>query len=762
MTTEQAGSLHVVEYPQGMNALSNRYIGPLVGNGELTMWLDEEGLMHDFGAISVFPEPRIHWAGRRLGTDQRPMVSFGFVTARPSWDWMESTHWSQRLDPKEGLVTTKHIRGRAEETTESALILDRNLFAVNKSIRHARGSASLTVTYQFSGPRTASLPEGVTITGGGSDEHGAWLDYVLDGVVEHRGRVALWSDRPCEACWESNALHIDVAMDAAGDCVTAYLAFADDRANEMFYKKSGWAGRHSTHPMLAPIISEFYQQDAPKSDPEATIADMRGWTASRGWSGVKAHQAKCWGDFFDRGWIRIPDAPAVQDMWEMGMYATRTQLTKWSIPVAIHRSYFNGQYFHDELAGAHALLSAGHADLVQRCADLRLSVAPLGMQMVDGTGIRLEQPVYEGGYLKIGAMGSSIYEVHGNGEPPQLTWNWFKYAGADPSVLERYYPIFWGTAEFFRRWMVYKGPDGRYFTGRCVDFNESIPAVVNGAATVAAAVGCMTLAARVAEMLGRDSDLVEKWREIAAGLSYEPLTNSRGLLCQYEGDEGVAFTTLRMVKGPFTNGFVKPSDPRVRATVMAALADCKMEENWAVSCAAEGDPSAGNMDARNPGAPTWTWLAAEAIEVIAQMGDGDLAAEVIDELIRCRNNFGSLYECKVPLDGFISLPWFVTSMAQLSAGIAEMFLGCREDDIDLLQAIPSSWRNFEFKLAAHNRTTVWVVVRDGVLSRLEIEGPAEPRRVRIRARFAPEALLGDGSIDGDWREFILTPKEVVT
>lgn len=749
-------ALHRVVASDGCNAERKDYVGPLLGNGALSLFLDEQGFMHDYVAFPVWPSPRIYWAGRRLGISDRPLVSCGLLTAEKSWDWMLSTHWEQAMDVKHGVVITTNERGQAREQTETMLLLDRNLLVAHLSTAHLKGKPTLTLTYRFADVKTMLLPAGVTISDGGQQQDGAWLAYQLDGVVTFTGRIALWADRPCRASRVENTLQLQIDLTAASDEITIYLAFADDQADEMFYRQNGWGGRHVEHPMLAPVIADLLSQTYPPSDPIATIAAIRTWTQEQGWAGVRAHQAAQWGDFWRVGWLDLPDAPEVQAIWEMGMYTTRTQLTKWSIPVAIHRDYFNGQYFHDEMAGAQALLAAGHWPLVHRIADLRLSVLPLGMQIVDGAGARNDAAVYEGGYFAVAPMGSSVYEVHANWTPAFLVWNWYRYSGASVDELARYYAIFWGAAEFFRRWMVYQGPDGAYFTGACVDFNESIPAVVNGIATVSAAAGSMLLAARVAELLGRDAELIPRWREIAAGLTRDLPVNSRGLIEQYAGDEGVSFTALRTVAGPFSCGMLPPSDPRVRRTVDAMLRDCKMEENWAVASSRDLEIIAHSMDVGNPNPITWTWTPALAVNVIARMGDGDLALTVIRELLRCSQNFGSLYECKVLSDGYVSLPWFVTSMSELAAAISALFIQSMDEYISLLPAIPQAWRSFSIQLAAYERTIVQLTVQEERLSSLILSGTTGQRKVRIPKRFVPSAILGVPIAEGDsWQEFCI-------
>jgi hypothetical protein len=472
------------------------------------------------------------------------------------------------------------------------------------------------------------------------------------------------------------------------------------------------------------------------------VHELRNWTRKDGWVAVRQHQTQLWGGYFRPGWLDLPDARDVQAIWETGMYLIRTQLTRWSTPVTIHGDIFNGQYFWDNLAGAKALVQAGHWPLVQRMAEHQLSVIPLGMQMVDSIGARQDQANFEGGYFHIQPMGCQLYEVHANGTPPRLVWIWLQYAGLDPQLLERYYPIFWGAAEFFRNWMVYQGPDGKYFTGACVDVNEAVPAVRNGAATVVSARGSLELAANVAERLERDPKLVTAWREIATGLSRDARTNQRGLFAAYDGDEGVSFTPLAWAKSLFTNGWIANDDPRLRLTLETWLKECKLTENWATACSSDRSKDVAAMDVNAPNPTAWTWLPAWAIEVAALIRDGDLALKTAAEMIRCAGNFGSLYECKCLTDGFISLPLFVTSNAELSSAIPMLLVQDDGEQIELLPAIPSTWKNFSFQLAVTNRTTVRVEVKDGVLCKLELTGPTAPRKVRIPTRFKPAALLG--------------------
>jgi len=625
----------------------------LLGNGELALFLDENGVMHDFAAFPGWPSPRIYWAGRRLDNRARTMAPFGLFSLGPGWEWMESTKWSQRLDVHRGLVTTEHERGIGSEQTQTLLLLDRNIIAVHKRVNRVRGSGQAVFTYRLCPPLEMGLPAGTMLTGGGDWPSGGWLGYRLDGVTTYNGRAAIWADRDVAVARRGNELRLTAKLNNDHDEVTFYLALADDLGDDLLYRQCGWGGSHAGHPMLAPIIKDLHNRLVTHSDPQAQIEQWRQWTASAGWAGVAAHQAALWGKFFASGWLSLPDAPNVQAIWETGMYAVRSQLTRWSIPVAIHGNYFNGQYFWDETAGARALLQAGHWPLVRRMAEHKLSVVPLGMQMVDGAGARGDAASFEGGYFNVAPAGSSVYEVHATEEPPRLIWTWLQYAGLDrdAATLTRYYPVFWGAAEFFRRWMVYKGPDGKYFTGACVDANESVPAVTNGAATVAGAIGSTALAALAAEQLGRDEHLVPLWREIAAGLQGGVRTNRRGLLCQHEGDEGVSFTCLRLVATPFSIGTIPPDDPRVRRSIEACVNDCKTRENWAVAASHDPELAAHSQDVNNPDPIAWTWPPAEAVGVAAFLHDGSMACRIIDELVRCSNNFASLYECKVMTDG---------------------------------------------------------------------------------------------------------------
>src|SRR5436190_1785959 len=97
-----ASCVHRVADAAGCNACSSRYVGPLVGNGQISMFLDENGVMHDYDALPGRGAPRIYWAGRRHAGEARTMASFGFLNEAPGWSWMESTAWEQTLDVRGG------------------------------------------------------------------------------------------------------------------------------------------------------------------------------------------------------------------------------------------------------------------------------------------------------------------------------------------------------------------------------------------------------------------------------------------------------------------------------------------------------------------------------------------------------------------------------------------------------------------------------------------------------------------------------------
>jgi hypothetical protein len=737
--------LHRVTESRGCNACSPRYVGPLAGNGQISMFLDENGVMHDYDPLPARGAPRIYWAGRRQSGATRPLAPLGFLTEIPGWSWMESTHWEQAIDVHAGLVVTTHQRGKAKETTATCVLADRNLIAVHKKIENMRGAPATTFVYRLCAAGSSALPADFTVLGSGQDARGCWMDFQLVGPVTHRGRIALWADHDCSATASGNELRISASLKSS-DEFTAYLMFTDDVGDDPMYHAAAWPTRLNNHPRLAPVLKYFANVEIHREDPEKTIAATRQWTKDVGWPGVEAHQHAEWAKWWAPGHIELPDAPDVQAIWETGSYAIRTQMTRWSMPVLIHGNYFNGQYFPDEFAALKVMLMTGQHEPIRRILDHKLSCLPTGFQMTDGIGARgMEQASYEGGYFSLWPNHTSIYEVHGMSFPSQYVWTWLRFAGMRREDLETYYPMFWGAAEFFRRWMVYRGPEGKLFTGACTDFNEFNPGVVNGVGTTGGAIRAAQLAADAAEKLSVDEKLIPLWREMASGLSANIPTTSHGTVSSYDGDDSVSMVALRLISTPFMFSPLDQHDPRVKPTIDAWLNECKLEENWAVGKATivDGKPAfAGG--AGDPDAPAWTWLPAEVIGVLAMLGDARKAHEVLREVIRCCQNFGSLYECKIALDGFVSAPWFVTSSTELSASICLMLMIPHDDnDIAILPAAPESWKNIRFTLWAMNKTRVSVEVKDARLTKLELKSPHARRvTVKIPSRFDASKLLG--------------------
>ncbi|MBN1346412.1 MAG: glycoside hydrolase N-terminal domain-containing protein [Phycisphaerae bacterium] len=100
-------------------------------------------------------------------------------------------------------------------------------------------------------------------------------------------------------------------------------------------------------------------------------------------------------------------------------------------------------------------------------------------------------------------------------------WWRYRYSGDEAWLRRNGYPLLRGTVEFYRH-MVKKGADGRYHLSG-TNVHEDFWGAKDGIMDLAAIRGTAPLAIRAAEILGVDSDLCSKWKDLLDNLAPYPM-----------------------------------------------------------------------------------------------------------------------------------------------------------------------------------------------------------------------------------------------
>lgn len=168
-------------------------------------------------------------------------------------------------------------------------------------------------------------------------------------------------------------------------------------------------------------------------------------------------------------------------------------------------------------------------------------------------------------------------------------------------------------------------------------------------------------------------------------------------------------------------------------------AECQVLSSWGAICSAQITPR-GTPDLATglrrifdtakwwKGGAVGSWQGAFQANAYARLGDGDVAAEVLDvHLGRIVNpnlsaNFGGMAE------------WEIDGNLGLTAAIAEMLVQSQTGEIELLPALPKAWTSGSVTgLRARGNVTVDLTWQDGKLTSYRLMSP-ERKEVSVRAQ----------------------------
>ena len=451
------------------DAENRRYVPPPIGNGDLSLQIDYCGSMEP-REYSGHMTPVICRAGVRYDFGSRPLVRFGAFQCGPEGAG-EAVDWEQSLDPCYGIVasTTTYADGRQLQAS-SFCLLDRNVVVLR---RRLSGQGDFVFTYTLKGRRMRAT--GMPGTG---------IEYHIDGQSQYRGKIYIVADQPVTTAVEDRSGPL-------GDCDVT------------------WTIRSS-----APEITLFMAFD------DCVPAQL----LALGYDGLLAEQHRLWDEYWEEGWVELPDKK-LQEVYATSQYHLRINATRWSMPVGLFPTHWEGRYFgFDEMFMFRGLASSGHLSVARRVPEFRRS-------HLEAAQLRAHR--YFG---KTGGAAHFVWEtveVPGvEGSPPGF-WlehifhmstiaccanDYFRYTGDSDYLRQTGYPLLRACAEFFRVHAINEESSGRVYVGKCTDLERLGAARENAYMTSCGAINTLNAAADAADVLDEDKELAEEWRRLADGL----------------------------------------------------------------------------------------------------------------------------------------------------------------------------------------------------------------------------------------------------
>ncbi len=687
------------------DALPAAYVPPMVSNGSLCMLIDYEGGQSQRSYVNM--TPGIWWAGRRYGPDQ--MVPFGHFEQELSADgtvWKTPTSWTQTLNTREAVVTCRSDYGGAV-TVETVVFvhLAHDLVVVKKRIS-ARDpglrSVRLAFKYQFTPPGNDNRVPRRTVCSAElpADAGSADFLYQVDGHLPLDGTISVFSDKPATAAIDGQmaVLSADVALDAARPSeMTFYLSFADSMDGKDYLDRA---------------------------------AQLKTRVRQAGFDGMLASHREEWGKYWEESYVRIPDE-RLEKVYCTAQYHLRANATRWSFPVGIFPTHWAGKYFGwDEMFCYQALISSNHPGIARRCPEFRFAglpkaIARAGHYRKPGIyGARFPWEALEDGTE---GTGPGFWLEHVFHMSNIALSGWFQYLYTDDKeYLEKTgYPVIKECARFFRANMIYEGPDGGMFIGKCTDLERLGPARQNPFMTSCGAIYTLEAAAQAASRLGIDDAEAADWKHAAAKLR-QSLPHDGDRYVPYAGCQEESVASLG---GLFPYPLFDETDARQRNAVYHFVANGK---------------ASGNM--YPVGQSLCAWYAGWMAAALAALGDRTEPVKLLEKAAEGAGCFGEMFEINEPK---VSMhPWFATASGNVVYAMNQILVQSRGDCILIAPAVPEAWQDYSFKLACHGNLIATVAVKGGRVEELVLT-PRDSGVERVRTLVIPQRLIDTALINQD-------------
>lgn len=631
------------------DSASNRpdYAPVLVGNGDMAFAVDAEGTLgysqKDFSSIKNFWSPSIFRAGKRNGINLHKninanLLSFGSFSFSSG---SERTHFTHELLLPEGYQRSCCTYADGSQIASRFFLHQgKNLYALEKNYTGAPKTVTYTFTYAEEYRFSALQHAKISVTNSVAE-----LAFCAEGQDRYTGLVTVALDRACKIDVEQNSIIFTLHLQD-GDRFTFYILIEDDLPDDQI-----------------------------KDDLEfATLLK---------------ENMDLWDAYYSLGYVHTGDAQ-IDNTYLTALYHLKSVTTRWSIPVGLFNSYWEGKFFaFDEYYGYLGLLTSNHTELAKRVPEFRRDICfPVAVKRA--TKFCDEQARFMWITTEYGFESA----IHGHWldhvfHIPLVAlgaYEYFEYTG-DAEFLKKSMPMLRACAKFFTLNMVYRDSQ-RIYIGKCTDLERLGSSIEQAFMTTCGAICLLEVYAEAADYLMEDADYAEECKQTAKML--------RDSLPQDE-EKYLPFPkcTMRSIgvfSGKFPFHILHDNDKKMRR----AFEDyCKNEIG------------VGNM--YRTGAGISPWYACWKAEGFARSRMVREAEAALRQVFASTGCFGEMFEINEP--AYRGRPWFMTAAGIYLSAVSDMLL---QSDINRIEILPAcSIENVQFKLAAKGGVVVETVIENG-------------------------------------------------
>lgn len=662
---------------------SSSYFPPILGNGDLTYPVDLEGSVcqtaADYSHMVTF-DSVIYRAGRRLAVTHEAVpgkiLSFGklrFLSRSTVVDW------SQELLEDQGLIrSTVRYKDGTEILTECFIHPERNLYALRKTFLSLPCPKTFSWQYELCGYDEAT--ENMIIHAATAQEKtGFALDFRIFGQDIYTGQAKVFADRT-----------VDLKLSDR----TGTLAFEANQGNS---------------------VTLFFclEDDLDGCNYRERILDHQSAVSRLGYEGLRQETVDSWQAYHARSYIATAN-DTLNRIYRVALYHLRCYTTKWSIPVGINNSHWDGRYFaFDEYYSYLGLLGANQHDLARHVPQFRLDVC-LPKAIARNTNQTDEQARFPWETSEYGEerapAGFWMDHVFHMCIVAVGAFEYYEYT-QDREFLQDCYRMIRACAKFFTLHMLYRDGD-RLILGKCTDLERLGSSVENPFMTACGVIKTLEVCAEAAEILGIDEiymlECNEKAQQLRASL---PVENGH-----YVPHLGCKQKSVAVFAGQFPFQVLPKNDEKQLLAWQDFIAN---EENY------------GNMYAR--GKRVSPWYACWKAEAFARVGMGKEAWECLCQAFESIGVFAEMFEINEPANRY--RPWFTTASGILMSAVNDMLVQSDGKNIWLLPAFPCEKEDLSFKLSVKGGAILEVQIKGGDLTQLKLIGNSDATfRIHYRNR----------------------------
>jgi len=371
------------------------------------------------------------------------------------------------------------------------------------------------------------------------------------------------------------------------------------------------------------------------------------------WDVLLASHISAWAEYWEESRLQLT-GDRMAEVARMAEYHLRIMTTRWSIPVGIYPTHWQGKYFgFDEFFALGGLLASGHFSTARHVPDFRFDGLQSACERVEiyfgkrskcarYPWVSLEKPGLEGA-----ANGSWLDHFFHLSHISMSCWNYYRATGDQKYLREKICPVLRACAEFFRQFLVRETSKGTIVIDKCTDLERLGAGRENAYMTTCGAIATLRAAADCVAVCEIEPELAALWRKTADALQRDlPKTGHR-----YTPYPGCPESSIALLSGTFPYPVLSADDP----FQLNAIDDFCVNESVV-----------GNMYPVGKKLCTWylTWKAIVFIR-LGRIGEAEALLQAAAEATGCLSEIYEIYELGMH-------PWFTTAEGTYLQAVIEL------------------------------------------------------------------------------------------